>query len=374
MYTCPNCGEQLTKRESALGVYWGCPACGGYAVSMAILRKAVEEDCVVRAWAAAREGGSSGRACPMCDHVMTEVPITVGESELKLDVCKICQFFWFDPNELELLPAAPQPPPTPESRLPLEAREALALAEVQRIAEAARAQNSTPDSLWKTIPGIFGFPVETDADPLRSIPWATWSLAAIIAVVSLSTFSDLNSVVAEYGLIPARVFRDGGMTVLTSFFLHGGIMHLVGNLYFLVIFGSKVEDSLGRLRFLALLLAAIVLGDALHVLAQPDSTVPCIGASGGISGLIAFYALQFPHARLGFWLRFRWVQMPAWVALILWILLQGFGAYMQLSGFSHVAALAHIGGALSGLAFWLAFRAGSGSLPPQTAESQTSDV
>ena len=87
------------------------------------------------------------------------------------------------------------------------------------------------------------------------------------------------------------------------------------------------------------------------------STAPSIGASGGISGIIAFYALEFPRARLGFLLRyywrFGWIQIPVWAAFALWILLQFFGVYAQVAGFSNVSALAHLGGTAVGLFFWL---------------------
>jgi hypothetical protein len=141
---------------------------------MAILRKAVREDGVVRAWAAARQAPATGRNCPMCDHAMREVPIAVGQDMLRLDVCKLCQFFWFDPTEFESLPAAPPRPPVPRSDLPQAAREAIALAEVQMIAERARAEDLSPDAAWKTIPAIFGFPVEAYSKLLSCVPWAIW--------------------------------------------------------------------------------------------------------------------------------------------------------------------------------------------------------
>ena len=132
-------------------------------------------------------------------------------------------------------------------------------------------------------------------------------------------------------------------------------MHLVGNLYFLLIFGSNVEDCLGRWRFLTLIFLATLAGDALHVMAQPHSIVACIGASGGISAAIAFYALKFPQARLDFLLR-GWVPIPAWAAFILWLVQQGVSASLQLAGFSHVAGMAHLGGAAVGFLFWLWYR------------------
>src|SRR5207249_4486791 len=117
----------------------------------------------------------------------------------------------------------------------------------------------------------------------------------------------------------------------TSFFLHGGWVHLLGNLYFLLIFGDNVEDYLGRWRYLLLILLAMIVGDALHVLMDPRSAVPVIGASGGIAGIITFYALKFPRVRLGFLFRFWWFHMPAYFALIMWVLLQFVGAWLQLA-------------------------------------------
>jgi membrane associated rhomboid family serine protease len=170
----------------------------------------------------------------------------------------------------------------------------------------------------------------------------------------------LRTAVGEFGFVPAEALRLGGLTWLTSFFLHGGILHLIGNLYFLLIFGDNVEDHLGRWRYLLLILAATLTGDLVHVLAAPQSTVPSIGASGGISGVIVFYALQFPKARLAFLFRyflyFRWLQIPAWAALVLWMLLQFFTAALQLSGLSNTAATAHLGGAAAGFLLWLKWR------------------
>ena len=90
--------------------------------------------------------------------------------------------------------------------------------------------------------------------------------------------------------------------------------------------------------------------------ANPHSTIPCIGASGGISGVIVFYALSYPHAQLSLLLRFWWVQIPAWGALALWVALQVWNSLAYLSGFSKVAGLAHLGGAAAGLVIWREWR------------------
>jgi membrane associated rhomboid family serine protease len=112
-----------------------------------------------------------------------------------------------------------------------------------------------------------------------------------------------------------------------------------------------------------LLIVATFVGDVTHMMADPRSDVPSIGASGGISGVIVYYALQFPRARLGFlfrfYYRFSWIYFPAYVALIFWALLQLFQLFMQLAGASSISALAHLGGAAVGLGAWLLWRKSS---------------
>ena len=192
-----------------------------------------------------------------------------------------------------------------------------------------------------------------DGSGLNHWPWLTWGLSAVIALVSIAAFFDLRQAVDLFGFVPAHAWRYGGLTSLTSFFLHGGVGHLAGNLYFLLLCGTKVEDYLGRWRFALLLLLATVTGDCLHALADPRSTMPCIGASGGISGVLVFYALEFPRSTLSgscwrFYWRFAWIRFPAWVAIVIWIIFQFIGAARQLSGLTEVSSLAHLGGSAAG--------------------------
>jgi membrane associated rhomboid family serine protease/Zn-finger nucleic acid-binding protein len=365
MFTCPNCRNRLTVCRNEFGTYWSCSKCGGRAVGMAVLHRVLAPEFIKQLWIPALEGqGRPGRNCPACDRPMAEVAISSAPGAMKLDVCQRCQFVWFDPGEFETAPPAPPGTPQPgelrEKDLPQAAREALAIYKVGRIAEQARAENPAPDEVWKTIPAIFCLPVELDATPLQHLPLVTWSLAAAIVLVSCWGFTDLANIVNQFGLIPAEVWRYGGLTLVTSFFLHAGYWHLIGNLYFFILFGNHVEDYLGRRRFALLLAASTLTGGILHVLAQAGSDVPCIGASGGISGIIVFYALEFPHAKLGFlvWSYYRtgWVQFPAWLALVMWLTLQVALVVVQLSGFGNIAAFAHLGGAAAGFLLWFTWR------------------
>ena len=98
----------------------------------------------------------------------------------------------------------------------------------------------------------------------------------------------------------------------------------------------------------------------LHIVTDPQSEIPCVGASGGISGVIVYYALQFPKARLGLLIRylfvFKWLYFPAYFGLIFWVALQGFGAYLQIQGLSNESALAHLGGAGVGVIAWFIWK------------------
>ena len=132
-------------------------------------------------------------------------------------------------------------------------------------------------------------------------------------------------------------------------------------MYFLLAFGHAVENFLRPLRYLALIALAAFIGDLAHIALDPRSQTPCIGASGGIAGVITFYALNFPRMRLALLMRwgfvwFRWIRLPAWFVFVLWILFQIIGTLEQRAGMSSVSSAAHLGGAAVGLLAWLVWR------------------
>lgn len=149
------------------------------------------------------------------------------------------------------------------------------------------------------------------------------------------------------------------LTILTSMFMHGGILHLGFNMIFLWIFGANVEDSMGRGRFIGFYLLAGAVAVYAQALVDTSATVPTIGASGAVAGVLGGYALLFPHARvLSLVLLIYFVtliEVPAWILLGIWFLLQfvpaiGQTAIPDLAGDPGVAYLAHVGGFIFGLA------------------------
>lgn len=355
MPVCPACATPLNTVRQRDGIFFHCPGCDGRAISFPQIRRMAGDRFATELIRQLnRFAQSGGKPCPFCRQPMRVFPGP--QSGPALDACRLCTTVWFDPREFE---AVPEGAVESSDELHMRAAEAHARLRLWE-AEPQGVSDAPPEDLWKVIPGLFGCPVETQAPTLRGWPWLTWLVAGLITVISLIAFTELEDAVRVWGFVPAQAWRYGGLTWVSSFFIHGGLLHLIGNLYFLLVFGDNVEDVLGRHRYGLLLVAATLAGNLVHWLAMPSSTVPCVGASGGISGVIAFYGLKFPQARLGFLFRyfvhFRWVQMPAWTALVLWLVWQIVGLSLELSGFSSVAATAHLGGAAVGFVAWLRWR------------------
>ena len=181
-------------------------------------------------------------------------------------------------------------------------------------------------------------------------------MAFVIAMVSISAFFKPDTIIQQFGMIPNQAWRYFGLTFFTSFFLHVSAWHLISNLYFLIVFGRAVERDVGPMRWLLLLFVSALVGDLLDIQFDPRGDLPTIGASGGISGLLAYYTLKFPGAYLAIMVRFVWVDLPAWVFFGLWIGIQIIGAKQQISGVGSVASLAHLGGVGAGVVFWLLWK------------------
>jgi membrane associated rhomboid family serine protease len=221
------------------------------------------------------------------------------------------------------------------------------------------------------------FPLR-DENPTELTPFVTLSLIAAnvgvwLFVQNAGYGARFLESLCSYGAIPAEITgaiprgellplgpaawcRSGGLAggaLLSSMFLHGGWMHLIGNMWFLWVFGNNIEDSMGHLRFIAFYLMTGLVAAGAHLLASWNSPVPMVGASGAISGVMGAYIVLYPHVRvhtLIFLFYFiRIIALPAFALLGLWIglqLLQG-----TLSGGSGgVAFWAHIGGFAAGVA------------------------
>ncbi|MGR3697538.1 MAG: rhomboid family intramembrane serine protease, partial [Roseovarius sp.] len=176
------------------------------------------------------------------------------------------------------------------------------------------------------------FPIR-DHNPSGRRPYVTYGLIALNIVIFISywpLFANeraLNLFFYDWAMIPAKVTQLGDFSgLLTSMFLHGGALHLAGNMLFLWIFGDNMEDRMGHLPYLGFYLATGVAAGLAHILGSPGSMVPTVGASGAIAGVMGGYLLLFPRARvdilLFFFVFFRIIPIPAAIMLVLWFALQ----------------------------------------------------
>lgn len=363
MPECASCSGQLGRQTTDHGIIYSCPLCGGRAIALSVLRKAgAGKGFLTNLWLKARDKSAPRvRHCPHCTGRMPQVSVQVASQSMELDVCRRCLSVWFDASEYEQVTEA-FPAPKKEKELPLAARRELAMAKVDQIRRQHEAETGggfETEHAWQWLPAVLGMPVELDAPKVSRLPWATYGLVLTCVAVSVALFlrhgigERLGWTFEQWGFIPGQWTRRGGLTLLTSMFLHGGILHLVGNMYFLYVFGDNTEDRLGWQGFLVLILAAHLGGMLLHGLLSPHPLRPCVGASAAISGVIAFYGVTYPRVRLGFmfWLFFmpRWIRMPAVVAFVLYFGLQIWGASQQMAGFGNVSHLGHVGGVAVGL-------------------------
>ena len=202
----------------------------------------------------------------------------------------------------------------------------------------------------------------SDDQPTRSFPAANLLLILVNAYVFIGWQQQVgvDRSVALAGFIP-REYADGtpgAMThLITSMFMHAGWMHLIGNMWFLWVFGKNVENACGFFRYLAFYILSGAAATGAYAWFSPHASLPLVGASGAISGVLGAYFLRNPRARiatlipLGFFTRI--IAIPAWFFLLFWIGLQVFSQIAESSANGQetggVAYLAHIGGFIAGM-------------------------
>ncbi len=229
----------------------------------------------------------------------------------------------------------------------------------------------------------------------RSFPLVNWLLVIanvlVFVLIELPLVqSQLNWLISTYGVTPSlcaepilngistastpglvTLFKGCGIPLITSMFLHGGWLHIIGNMWVLIIFGDNVEDRMGSIRYLLFYLICGVVSGLTQAFVAPTSQVPAIGASGAIAGVLAAYMVFFPRARVVTFIPLfilPWfVDIPALVFIVIWFLLQFFSGVLAVGGAASggVAYWAHVGGFICGLLLVWLF-AGRSRNPPKT--------
>jgi membrane associated rhomboid family serine protease len=218
------------------------------------------------------------------------------------------------------------------------------------------------------------FPLGDDNSQRRTVPVVTFALIGLNVLMFLLELSAGDGFIDTWAFVPARFAASPAgqaVTIFTAMFMHGGWAHLLGNMLFLWIFGDNVEDRFGRGKFLFFYLVTGIAATFAQFALAPHSTVPNVGASGAIAGVLGAYILLFPQARVNVLLGRQVVAMPALVVLGMWIAVQLFSGMGSIAytdenaNMGGIAYMAHIGGFFTGLLLALLFR--GANAPDRTA-------
>lgn len=285
--------------------------------------------------------GPTKLRCPHDRALLLGYRVAFGNAAVEVDVCSSCRGLWVDAEEGPKL-----------QRIGEEAR-GVASAIASPTVDPA---NATPGVASYFFQLCTGLPIEVH-NPVQQKPVVVYTLLAILAgvfcmqVAARVVGGDAGT--KAFGdalwLVPSELLNGQKIwTLLTCTLLHGGLLHLLGNAYFLWVFGDNVEDRLGRSRFLLLYFGSGIAASMLHVAFNASSTIPCLGASGAIAGLMGAYLSMFPKTKLWIVMLFIRFRLSVFWYLGFWIVYQVVMGALDVPG---VAWYAHIGGFLAGLAF-----------------------
>jgi membrane associated rhomboid family serine protease len=231
------------------------------------------------------------------------------------------------------------------------------------------------------------FPYHDDTERLHGRPYLNYSLIAINAIVFIWEISVTgffrNPVATEtlfqnYGAVPESVLSGNIASVITSMFMHGGLLHIIGNMLFLFVFGDNLEDRFGRIKYLLMYIGwgfAAALMHSLYAVSAGGGETPAVGASGAISGVMGAYLVMFPRAKvltMIFAFFITTVRIPAIAFIPFWFILQVIYALIGVPG--GIAYLAHIGGFIVGLGTGYVWRLFIGQSPVQLPATDRTQV
>ncbi|MCL1137616.1 rhomboid family intramembrane serine protease [Shewanella pneumatophori] len=327
---CPGCASE----EVRVSFFHGeevdsCTSCGGIWFDSGELNAALSaadngNDSVVIENSLGAHKGASDKSCSHCDVKLEHYNLMDG-FQVEVDVCHSCTGVWIDEHEREKVVQSPQ------------------------IQAALEHLNQKVNVKTWVFQFLMQMPMEYNLKP-KTTPWVTYSLIVINTLIFLATVlqpSATEWIYETFALKPVDLMQGQNITGLVShMFMHGGWMHLIGNMYFLYVVGDNLEDALGHNRFLALYLICGFAAAAGHIISEPSSSIYMVGASGAIAGLFGMYLLWFRHASLTFMFIVYQKKLSPMAFFAIWLAMNLFGAYVGGDG---VAYWAHIAGFVAGL-------------------------
>ena len=293
------------------------------------------------------------RLCPRCQQQMKSFNYAY-DSNIILEKCSNCEGIWADAGEVRevarYLKEDPRARVLGEALLQMQ-QEDQTLKDLAELGETLTARNVPPWLLF--MPKII-LPLSDDTERRRT-PLVTVSIIVLNILIffgQVVLVKDYEAYVQRFGFTPTHFWSIG---LLSSMFIHAGLLHLAGNMFFLWLFGDNVEDRFHRLGYFIFYLCCGMSAILLHTVMNLHTSLPAVGASGAISGIMGAYLVFYPAARIKTFFIYQVLQIPAVLYLGTWFLFQLlWGVVTQTSGVTHVAWFTHIGGFVFGaLVAWL---------------------
>lgn len=282
------------------------------------------------------DSNPSKYACPRCSKRLVETPLP--ELKITVEKCRSCGGLFLDRGEFQ--------------------RAKRRMKRTKLVVQPAPKADPDPQVTWDgqsdgamVLQFLTGLPIEIGSPQRLFSPAVTLLILLNLVVFLLAVMMGHGDWVQDLGVVPRQIASGERLwTLLTSLFMHGGVWHLVGNMYFLFVAGDNVEDALGSWLFLLVYLVCGLTASLVDIAVNPDSAIVCIGASGAISGVLGCYVIMFPKQKFlirwfYFWLAHVCLEWPAYVYFGLWLILQVVYAALGIPG---VGWFAHIGGFVAG--------------------------
>lgn len=357
---CPHCIADLDRHRAHSTNYYSCPNDHGSAISLYSLKQLVNWSGLNALWLRSVDAPEIHMACSHCRKPYRQIVAELPEAQVELEVCRRCQFIWLDQSEIEEFPKREFKSSTPE------AEKAFALENIKFQQEKVDHKPFTLDKdleLHKVLRALVGLPVEAESDQLRAEPLITWMLLGITILTSLLSLRH-QEWFNLFALMPGHSTLHKALNTFSVFFVHADLWHLFGNMYFLWVFGDNVEDELGSSNYLWLVFLATIVGTVVYMMFFPLN-VGLVGASGGISGVVAFYILRFPYRKFvwAIWFgRIHSFRISAWLLGVLFFGKDFLAMAAQFKGATNVSHISHLAGAAVGVFFFLLMSPNKSSL------------
>lgn len=380
MLICPISGLKM-KTARARGVsFWYCSLSRTRAISLGEARKVFGVDSTRELWIRSEIASNPSEwNCPSCTKKMKVVVEPKWMKGGELDVCRSCRLIWLKADShLEV--------PHPEDFLISKGDSTVIQDRAEGVMELMLAQQraeyeknawvtSPPPEISKRILGFMGVPVEENSNDSSILE--TWVTSLILLTCfMLHVFFHFNGSTGahfqKYGFLPSEPFKNSGLNIFLASFLHGGWFHLIFNLYFFNMFADDVEEYLGKIKFVVLVVVASLSTAFFQIWLGTKPMIPHVGLSGVVMAMMCFYAFAFPKNRIAFlipgihiwnhgdgeaWIRtLRWWRLPAWIVFGFYTakdFLKYF--FFEKAGWGDVSHSGHLGGIFAGLVIWFLF-------------------